>query len=402
MKCFYFKNIGLALLFLTAYQLTTAQVTMTTTGNWNTATNWTASNIGDLITENVTINASVNPTIPGAYSTTVGNTTLTNNNTLTINSTGSLTLGASGNPKTLTTNMNTTVTVNGLLEIWGDFTANSNLTFNIGATGVVKIHGNWNLSSVNTNVTVASGGTITVDGSLNGGNNTNFNVNGPSGSVRILTNLTVAGGSNLNGSGHFYVAGTCNGGGSSFCSSSTLPITLIDFKAAIQPDQSVNLTWSTASELNFDFFEVERSTDGKNFISIGKLKGNGTSALQHDYFFVDEKAMAGKAYYRLKSVDLDGTFEYSKVAFIDLHKKKSFSVSPNPIEGNILKYTLNFTPETTTYLLIFNSQNDVVGTFFLTDYPQSISFSNELKSGIYFAKFVSEEFTLTERFIVAR
>jgi hypothetical protein len=232
---------------------------------------------------------------------------------------------------------------------------------------------------------------------LNGSNNTNFNVNG---SVSILTNVTVAGGSNLNGTGNFYVAGTCNGGGSSFCSSSILPITLIDFKAAIQADQSVNLTWSTASELNFDFFEVEKSSDAKNFTRIGTVKGNGTTTVQHDYSFVDEKAMVGKAYYRLKSVDLDGTFEYSKVAFIDLHKKKSFSVSPNPIEGNTLKYVLNFTPEKSSYLLIFNSQNDVVGTFFLTDYPQSISFSNELKSGIYFAKFVSEEFISTERFVV--
>ena len=95
----------------------------------------------------------------------------------------------------------------------------------------------------------------------------------------------------------------------------TLPVELLSFEAAKEGTKT-RLNWSTASEINFSHFEVERSLDAKNFSQIGKVpsKGNGRTG-NSNYQFYDGQLLS-VAYYRLKSVDLDGTFEYSKIVSI--------------------------------------------------------------------------------------
>lgn len=91
-----------------------------------------------------------------------------------------------------------------------------------------------------------------------------------------------------------------------------LPVTLVSFEAKSQA-QGVLLSWVTASEKENDYFLVERSADGRNFSTVGKVAGNGTTNQKMSYSLLDKSAFTGTAYYRLKQVDYDGKYEYSKV-----------------------------------------------------------------------------------------
>lgn len=93
---------------------------------------------------------------------------------------------------------------------------------------------------------------------------------------------------------------------------SPLPIELIAFQGEARG--AVNeLIWSTASEQNNDRFEVERSSDGEHFETIGSVAGAGNSQVRNDYGFTDERPAPGLDHYRLKQVDFDGATTYSAV-----------------------------------------------------------------------------------------
>ncbi|MBC3541805.1 T9SS type A sorting domain-containing protein [Rufibacter sp. H-1] len=112
-----------------------------------------------------------------------------------------------------------------------------------------------------------------------------------------------------------------------------LPITLTSFTATAQKG-GVSLAWTTAAEKDNDFFQVERSTDGRNFSTIGKVKGNGTSLVLQNYSFQDAATPAGTLYYRLKQVDFDGKFEYTKTIAVEKKAIAAANVTlkayPNP------------------------------------------------------------------------
>lgn len=95
-----------------------------------------------------------------------------------------------------------------------------------------------------------------------------------------------------------------------------LPITLLSFTATLQNSETVFVQWSTAMELNNDYFTVQRSADGITFYDISVVDGNGTNNGILHYHDYDYHALSGISYYRLKQTDFDGTISYSSVATI--------------------------------------------------------------------------------------
>ena len=89
-----------------------------------------------------------------------------------------------------------------------------------------------------------------------------------------------------------------------------LPVELMSF-TGMEYQNEIQLNWTTATEVNNDYFEVERSLDAVHFDIIGKVAGGGTSSEVLKYQLIDPSPVAGINYYRLKQVDYDGTFEYS-------------------------------------------------------------------------------------------
>ena len=110
-----------------------------------------------------------------------------------------------------------------------------------------------------------------------------------------------------------------------------LPIELLSFTGRSQGNYNL-LQWTTASETQNKGFEIERSSDGVRFEKIGFVAGNGTTSTKQDYRFKDESPN-GLVYYRLKQLDFDGRFEYSKIIAIDSKGEKVASVFPNPSTG---------------------------------------------------------------------
>lgn len=97
-----------------------------------------------------------------------------------------------------------------------------------------------------------------------------------------------------------------------------LPIELLRFDAALESHRSVKCTWATASEIDNDRFVVERSTDGITFEGLGTVPGSGTTAAEHAYSFVDPVPKAGIDLYRLKQIDMDGSFTYSETRSVQV------------------------------------------------------------------------------------
>lgn len=115
-----------------------------------------------------------------------------------------------------------------------------------------------------------------------------------------------------------------------------VPVELANFEAkALQ--EGIQLDWLTLTELDNDRFEIEHSSDGKTFATIGKVAGQGTTIEPHAYSFLHKDAFKSTNYYRLKQIDFDGSFEYSETLVVELKTSSTIvkDLSPNPSSGNV-------------------------------------------------------------------
>ena len=110
-----------------------------------------------------------------------------------------------------------------------------------------------------------------------------------------------------------------------------LPVELTNFDAKPYEESFTRLLWNTASELDNDYFTIERSRNGIDFLPIGEVSGAGTTDVAQSYSFIDRSPFGGINYYRLKQNDFDGRFTYSPIRSIYIAKPDSTpSVYPNP------------------------------------------------------------------------
>ncbi len=118
--------------------------------------------------------------------------------------------------------------------------------------------------------------------------------------------------------------------------SSALPIELTQFDVALENDK-IKIDWETASERNNNFFLVERSLDGISWDAIVEVKGAGNSATSVHYTEYDLLPILNQAYYRLKQVDYDGSFQYSWIREINSAKisTEEVKIYPNPAKNQI-------------------------------------------------------------------
>lgn len=127
-----------------------------------------------------------------------------------------------------------------------------------------------------------------------------------------------------------------------------LPIELLSFNAKPR-NTEVELDWVTASEINNDYFEIERTVDGVNFEQISRVKGAGNTTKTLQYVSVDKNPYKGLAYYRLKQTDFDGNYSYSDLKAVDLSGVGNFTFNlyPNPNDGRSfnMQFTLSQTEE---------------------------------------------------------
>ena len=182
----------------------------------------------------------------------------------------------------------------------------------------------------------------------------------------------------------------------SFNSATPLPVDLLSFEAECN-DNNVALNWSTASEINNDYFTIERSTDAANFETVGTVNGNGNSNTMISYTWSDDSPLSGTAYYRLKQTDFNGAFEYHGVRAVTCKQINGISIYPNPFENS---FTVQLS-ENTTYPITVEII-DYLGRNIHSQVIQSVTTKialNELAKGTYFIKVFNETTRVVERIV---
>ncbi|MBU0765445.1 MAG: hypothetical protein KJ607_11485, partial [Bacteroidetes bacterium] len=154
---------------------------------------------------------------------------------------------------------------------------------------------------------------------------------------------------------------------------SLLPVELLDFNV-VRNEMDAIISWSTASELNNEYFEVQRSTNGNDFEVIANIQGAGNSNNRLDYSVEDPDIPDGTLYYRLRQVDFDGAFEYSEIVVLTQLMSNSeceLVVKPNPCIGQC---NINFEScDAEEYQEVIFSVYDALGNAVYSSVPQTIS-----------------------------
>ena len=170
----------------------------------------------------------------------------------------------------------------------------------------------------------------------------------------------------------------------------TLPVTLLNFSAR-KDGSTALLSWTTSSEINNDFFEIERSKDGDLFQSIGIVRGNGNSTSLINYTYADLSPYSGISYYRLAQSDFDGRKTLSNVAFLNM-KEKAYGISnlqifPSPVQDK-LTVLFNSDLKTNALITIYNALGNIIfkEKVMVNKGDNLLRYSNleQLESGIYF------------------
>jgi len=189
--------------------------------------------------------------------------------------------------------------------------------------------------------------------------------------------------------------------------SGIVPVELSSFTASIS-GSGVNLNWETATETNNSGFAVERKSAGSDFAQIGFVPGFGTTTEPKSYTFSDNNLQSGTYSYRLKQIDLDGTFEYSEEIEIEIALPSVFSLEqnyPNPFNpstrivysipeaGNVKLSVYNTVGEEVDVLINGFSQ---AGTFNITFNASALS------AGVYLYKLQSGNSVQTRKMVLLR
>ncbi|MBC8147314.1 MAG: T9SS type A sorting domain-containing protein [Bacteroidetes bacterium] len=169
-----------------------------------------------------------------------------------------------------------------------------------------------------------------------------------------------------------------------------LPIELLYLNATCGSQSEVIVKWSTASEINNDFFTIYKSLDGSSWTSVTEIKGSGNSNQVNNYEFTDEIPDAHDTYYKLKQTDFNGDSKEFEIIFVYCkfnHKKITFY--PNPAKDNInLSFINEHQIEKALEVSVYNSGGQIVHTqeFLSTknENLHNVILPDHLKPGIYF------------------
>jgi len=178
-----------------------------------------------------------------------------------------------------------------------------------------------------------------------------------------------------------------------------LPVSLINF-AGESKGGDVVLNWATASEVNNDRFEVERMEAGQ-FVSVGSVKGNGTTSEVKEYELIDANASEGNNHYRLVQYDLDGKFEIFETITVEHVAANGFDIFPNPSSGNKLTVNLDNNASANASIKLYNSR----GTLILERYAGGmvsidVLDGKELSKGLYYIEYINNGTSNKRRVIV--
>ena len=282
---------------------------------------------------------------------------------------------------------------------YNDATTNTNVTIVDGAsTVVVRKDLNWALSTNG-----IAGGTYNLQ--VQG---TGFGLIGAVSDLRLTLVNSVTGVAGVNAgtvlnpqinrtgitlanlTNSFYV-------GSINSANTPLPITLISFNA-FPENGEVKIEWSTASETNNAFFTIQKSTDGRSWVTVQKISGSGTSSTVENYTAYDQIPFPDISYYRLMQTDIDGKQTFSPIISINLgNKNAEISVFPNPAI-NLVNISL---PSSARYeISLLNISGQLIYNTTITTGDNLVLNVSGYKAGVYFVRVIHDGITESKKLII--
>lgn len=140
-----------------------------------------------------------------------------------------------------------------------------------------------------------------------------------------------------------------------------LPITLVNFEAVLNQQMQVELAWETETEVNNNYFSLERSADGGAFETIAMVKGAGTSTVKQAYTAMDKQPLSGLTYYRLRQIDFNGLMTISAITTVDIRQAvDDMEVYPNPANGDAFAIAFKELPGTAVKIAVCNELGGIV------------------------------------------
>lgn len=183
----------------------------------------------------------------------------------------------------------------------------------------------------------------------------------------------------------------------SFGISNALPVNLLNFDT-YKKENSALLIWATVKEQNNKGFEIERSTDSRNWVNIGFVATqakNGNSSIQSDYYFTDNAPENGQNFYRLKQVDVVGAYEYSPVRLVAFNKNNSISIYPNPTTERVTIAGLQGGEKINVFDISARKIYEVTAKDVIMDIP-----FNQLSAGTYLIHIIATDGSISSYKIV--
>ena len=360
--------------------------------------------------------------------------------------TGNITIKGS-----ITNNSNSNITASGITIIKGKIINNGNIEFNNTAIIDGNITNSWSTKfisndSLNVNGTIINKGDFNVSGNTiiygdvdnqaifnNYGNteivgdfhNSNAakeinnhaganlyisysleNYNNIINNGRLLVDDYVRGNGDISGNGYLchsdgetdptiYYKGniSCN-----LCSSDPLPIELIKFDVTSIDDTQVSIKWTTATETNNDYFDVLRSEDAINFVSIKRIKGAGNSNSVLNYTFIDKNVENKTYYYAIKQTDFDSKNTMSDIVSVNINNNIEPNIYPNPVQTGG-KINIDFSNNEFHKIDIYDISGKLIQSHTGHNMHEAINTDN-LKQGIYIITIQNNNNISTEKLII--
>ena len=168
----------------------------------------------------------------------------------------------------------------------------------------------------------------------------------------------------------------------------TVPVRWLNFKSILRNNKQVELVWKTTNEINNRHFEVQHATDGVTFNTIAIVPSKSNPAGINEYSFMHITPVPGKNYYRLRQVDEDGRYEFSKIDYVELNNSSDkLQVYPNPVVKNTVTIMGMEWLNGSAIINLLGADGELIRRYTITQptsTPLQLSLPGSLKSGTYF------------------
>ena len=187
-----------------------------------------------------------------------------------------------------------------------------------------------------------------------------------------------------------------------------LPVELSSFSAVVL-NNGIKLNWRTETEVNNYGFEILRQAQDDYWQKLGFVEGHGNSNSPKEYSFIDDNTTSGKYVYKLKQVDNDGTFEYSKLIEVNVNIPLDFELSqnyPNPFNpSTVIKFAMAESQKATltVYDILGNAITELFNEITEAGKIYEIEFdAGGLSSGVYYYQLSTPKKSLVRKMLLLR